>query len=96
MSVLLAVGLPMALVVGLALWMEHRSGLGRLMRTSVVAHLDGQSIRGVVVGLYRDAVVMEHARLLTAQGDVEMSGTITIPRANVRYVQQVPPEPVVP
>lgn len=65
----------------------------RLLRSSVVVHLSsGSSIRGILVGEYRDAIVLAHAHYLTAGGAEPIDGEAGIPRATIAWIQQLPSE----
>lgn len=63
-------------------------GIRKLMRREVVLHMIEESIKGILVETYRDVLVLEHARLLTERGDVEMAGRQYVPREKVRYIQE--------
>lgn len=73
----------------------RRNWLDRLERRTVVVHTsDGQSLRGVLVGVYRDCVVLNHAYALGAQAVQSIDGEAVIARERVAWVQTLPhPEP---
>lgn len=65
--------------------------LHRLVRETVVIHTGtGASLRGVVVGVYRDCVVLQHARYLTSDTTEDVDGEVVIPRGNVAWMQRIP------
>ena len=64
--------------------------MGRLERRTVVVHMaSGASVRGVVIGVYRDSVVLRHSTYLGPQA-TEIDGDVVIPRPNVAWVQTLP------
>jgi hypothetical protein len=73
----------------------RRSYLKTLARASVVVHTgDGRSVQGVLVGEYRDALVLRHAVYLIPDGRREqLDGDVAIPRRNVSFLQ-VSPAPI--
>lgn len=71
-----------------------RQALGRryleqvVRRTVVVQTKDAQSVRGVLVGAYRDALVVSHASYLLPDGNREaIDGDVIVPRSNLAWVQ---------
>lgn len=63
----------------------------RLERRTIVIHTtDGQSLRGVLVGEYRDSLVLSHAYALGAQAVQAIDGEAVIPRERVAWVQSLP------
>ncbi len=54
-------------------------------RTAVVHTRDGNSLQGVLVGAYDDAVVLRHATDLDSTE--QLKGDIIVPRPNVSYLQ---------
>ena len=64
----------------------------RLTRKVIVAHLaDGTSIQGVLLGAYRDSIVLAHAEVL---GDVKVpiDGEAVLPRKGLSWIQNLPTE----
>lgn len=60
-----------------------------LRRSTIVLHTrDGQSFRGVLVGDYRDCVVLANAVLLADEGVADLAGSIGVPRSNVAWWQE--------
>ena len=60
-----------------------------LTRELVVVHMDtGGSMRGVLIGVYSDALVLAHAEMLTDSSPVTVDGDATIPRTNVSWIQR--------
>jgi hypothetical protein len=66
--------------------------IDRLTRATVVVHLTtGTSIRGVLLGAYRDSLVLGHATYLgTMDGervDAPIDGEAIVPREQVAWMQ---------
>lgn len=62
--------------------------LNRLVRKNVVVHMaSGVSLRGVLVGVYADSMVLVHAEWLSADAVTPVDGEAVIPRSNVAWVQ---------
>lgn len=71
-----------------------RSWFRRAIAERVRVHTrDGQSIDGFLRAVYRRELVLEHGKHVSAAGDVEIDGTVCVPRDNVAWIQQVPPAP---
>jgi small nuclear ribonucleoprotein (snRNP)-like protein len=65
--------------------------LSRLVRETIVVHTTGgASIRGVLVGVYRDCVVLQHAKYLTSDTTEDVDGEAIIPRQMVAWMQRLP------
>ncbi len=63
--------------------------LRKLTRETAVVHTkDGQSFRGVVIGVYHDALVLAHTSALLEAGEQALSGETLVPIANVSFVQR--------
>jgi hypothetical protein len=64
-----------------------------LVRRRVIVHTrDGQSIRGVLVGEYRDCLVLEAAEFLReAPGPEDIAGRAVVERNNVSWLQVLEP-----
>lgn len=61
--------------------------LDKITRRTVVVHMTtGASVRGVLVGVYRDSIVLQHAALM---GDTiqPLDGEVVIPRERVGWLQ---------
>lgn len=59
---------------------------------TVVIHTrrpDDQSIRGVMVGMYADEVVLEQPQYITADGPRPIDGPLHVPTANIAWWQEV-------
>jgi small nuclear ribonucleoprotein (snRNP)-like protein len=71
-------------------WMD------KLTRTTVAVHLqDGNTLRGVMVGQYRDCIVLTHATYLgggpqDAVVQVPVDGEAVVPRESVVWLQRLP------
>lgn len=62
--------------------------IDRLVRRSVVIHTtNGMSIRGVMVGAYRDSLVLSHAEFLGGDSVEPVDGDVVIPRERVAWMQ---------
>lgn len=62
-------------------WLDH------LIRRTVVVHMTtGQSVRGILVGVYADSIVLNHCSLL-GETMQKMDGEIVIPRETVGWLQ---------
>jgi hypothetical protein len=62
------------------------SAIRRLNKTTIVVHLlSGQSLQGVMLGAYRDAIVLGHVRHLDEKADLE--GDLVIPRERIDFFQ---------
>lgn len=71
--------------------MSAMSWINRLVKRSVVVHTStGASIRGVLVGVYRDSLVLAHAIYLDQGGNVDVDGEAVVPRSNVSWIQTLP------
>lgn len=57
--------------------------------TVVVNTRDGNSIRGALVGVYADSIVLKGAAFLGTGGDdVKIDGEAVIPTASVEWIQR--------
>lgn len=64
--------------------------LDKLDRKIVVAHLTtGASIRGVLVGVHRDCIVLGHASWLGPEGADNIDGEAVLPRERLAWLQDV-------
>lgn len=62
------------------------SGVRRLRKRTVVVHLlSGQSMRGVLRGVYADAIALSHVHHLDE--NVDLSGELVIPRDRIDFYQ---------
>lgn len=67
--------------------------LNRLTSRTVVVHLtDDESIRGVLVGVYADCVVLRHAVYLGVKAVDKIDGEAVVPREKVAWMQNLPAE----
>lgn len=67
--------------------------INRLTRRTVVVNTrDGQSLRGVLVAVYRDCIVLAHAVYLAGEGEVKADGEVVVPRETVGWLQVMPTE----
>lgn len=57
------------------------------MLTVVVHTVQGQSIRGVMTGAYKDCLVLDHAVFLAGDTTTNIDGEAVIPRASVAWIQ---------
>ena len=61
------------------------------MKSTVTLHTrDGHSIRGVLLGVYRDALVLTSATYLHESGEEKLTGEVVVPYENVGFLQQEP------
>lgn len=68
--------------------MNRMRWIDRLIRRSVVAHTtNGMSVRGVLVGAYRDCIVLSHAAYLGSDSIEPLDGEVVIPRERVAWMQ---------
>jgi len=67
-----------------------RGGFKRLVGSTVIVHSRGPSIRGVLVGAYRDCLVVAHAESL--DDSAKLAGEARIPLVNGVWVQSHLPE----
>lgn len=66
--------------------------LRRMERQTAVVHTkDNKSFRGVVIGVYHDAIVLGHVSALLGEADQELAGETVIPLANVSFLQRMLP-----
>lgn len=65
--------------------------LNRQLTHTVVVHTTAkESIRGVLVGVYADCVVLAHAYYLNAESaPTEIDGEAIVPRAQVAWIQKL-------
>jgi hypothetical protein len=62
--------------------------IDRLTRRTVVVHMThGASVRGVLVGTYRDCLVLTHAAYLGAEAIEKVDGEVIVPRERVAWMQ---------
>lgn len=62
--------------------------IDRLTRRTVVVHTtNGMSVRGVLVGAYRDCLVLSHATFLGVETAEQIDGEAVIPRDRVAWLQ---------
>lgn len=62
--------------------------ISQLVRRTVVVHLvDGQSLRGVMVGEYKDAIVLRHGEYLGRDGITTVDGEAVVPRERIGWIQ---------
>lgn len=60
----------------------------RLLAHTIVVHTtDGISLRGVLVGQYRDVIVLANAMHLGPDGDTKVDGNAVIPREKIGWIQ---------
>jgi hypothetical protein len=65
--------------------------LPKVVRETVVVHTTaGASLRGVLVGVYRDCLVLHHAKYLTSDTTEVVDGEAIIPRQMVAWMQRLP------
>ncbi len=68
-----------------------KRGIAALSRETVVLHTkDGQSFRGVVIGVHTDAIVLAHTTVLYEMGEEQLPNDVLIPRTNVSWLQRGP------
>lgn len=60
------------------------------LRTVAVVTPQG-TLRGVLSGVYPDALVLSHAQLL-GNPTTQLEGDVVIPRGQIRFVQDMPPQ----
>lgn len=58
--------------------------------TVVVHHRDGTSMRGVLMAVHRDCIVLAHASVLGAEANTPIDGEAVIERAQVSWLQRLP------
>lgn len=81
---------PAAVACDRALTMNPVRMMRRLVAETVVVHTTAQtSLRGVLVGDYRDAVVLAHATYLGADTTVDVDGEAVIPKAQIAWIQRL-------
>ena len=65
--------------------------LNRLVRDTIVVHTTtGASLRGVLVGVYSDCVVLSHGTFLGGDTNETVDGNVVIPRDKVGWIQRLP------
>ena len=72
-----------------------QSYLRRVERQTVIVNLvSGTSVRGVLMAVYRDCIVLRHASAAPngARELVDVDGEQAIPRGNVDWIQVLPTE----
>lgn len=55
--------------------------------TVVIHTTTSQSIRGVLVGTYKDSLVLSHAEFLQGDTTTTIDGDVVIPRDKVAWIQ---------
>jgi hypothetical protein len=82
------------LAIALGFWLlaqRRSSGVGRHLRESIVVHrVDGQSVKGVLVGEFKDCIKLTHVEFLGGETEVLLAGDILIPQSKIAFVQLVP------
>jgi len=64
--------------------------LNRVARRTVIVHTTtGQSLRGVLVGVYRDSIVLGHAAFLSGDSATTIDGEVIVLRERVGWVQVI-------
>lgn len=67
-----------------------RNYLKRVEAHSVVVNTGDSSIRGVLVGVYADVLVLKHAAYLAHDGSqVTIDGEALVPRDRVTFIQRL-------
>ena len=62
--------------------------LQQLTRRTVTVHTtDGQSLKGILIGEYRDSLVLAHAEYLTGDTREPLDGEAVILRDRVSWIQ---------
>lgn len=62
--------------------------IDQLKRRTVVVHTtNGTSLRGVLVGTYRDSLVLAHVAYLGDGGSQPVDGEVVVPRERVAWIQ---------
>ena len=70
--------------------MSLRRYIERMRRSTVVVHRPGDpSIRGILVGVYRDCIVLECAEALGGDGPTQIDGRAVIPRSDRLWLQEI-------
>ena len=70
--------------------MSLRRYIERMRRSTVVVHRPGDpSIRGILVGVHRDCIVLDCAQVLSEGGVVEIDGRAVIPRSDRLWIQEL-------
>jgi hypothetical protein len=89
LTVAAVIVVTLALVVALlAAASVFMGALPRRKSETVVVHTkDQQSIQGVLLGAYRDALVLGHPRHLDHAPDTTLGGDAIILRGNVAWIQ---------
>lgn len=65
-----------------------RRGLHKLVKQRVVVHTkDDRSIRGVLIGVYSDALALAHPEYLQEAQPEGLPGEAVVPQANVSWLQ---------
>lgn len=88
---MIAVGVAILLAVLLAaLAFVWTRGLRGLVKDRVVLHTtDGHSIRGVVIGVYRDSIVLGHTAYLDEAREAGLEGDVLVPREKIAWIQRL-------
>lgn len=64
--------------------------LNKITHQTVIVHLEnGQSLRGVLTGVFSDCIVMMHARYLSGDNELTVDGEVVVPRPNVGWLQVI-------
>lgn len=62
--------------------------INQLRALTVVVHTTtGQSLRGVMVGTYKDSVVLAHVDFLVGDTTTNIDGDAVIPRERIAWIQ---------
>jgi hypothetical protein len=70
--------------------MSLRRYIDRMVRETVVVHMtSGPSVRGVLLAVHRDCLVLIHARFLSGSESVDIAGEAVVPRERVAWLQHL-------
>ena len=65
-------------------------GLRRLVGERVVVHTkDDRSMRGVLMGVYKDCYVLGHVEYLDEAAATPLPGSATVPTVNVSWIHKL-------
>lgn len=64
----------------------------RRKKTVLVYTRDEHTFRGILLEVGVDALVLKHAELISAAQPSMLAGEIVVPRANVSFLQDAPPQ----
>ncbi|MFA7265125.1 MAG: hypothetical protein WC054_02335 [Candidatus Nanopelagicales bacterium] len=69
-----------------------RKWIAQLTANRVAVHtVNGESLRGILLAVHGDCLVLTAAQILSEHGARPLDGDVVVPREQVAWIQQLPP-----